>query len=207
MKRILFGFAILFLCLNIYSQTVLDTGDINPGYYFDIGMYNNFGEFLSSPHIFLAFKYGFSRSTEFFTYIDYGRYFKGASAKTGLSVGMGARFALIKEGEFDVPLAAHFKIKGDTDIISGMDLYNIYANVCISYDLLEMLSLKPYTSFGIRYTNAKLYYKDHGHHKMDEQRAFITFGTEYRIDWHYSVFGEITFSDEINVGASFRLNL
>lgn len=207
MKYSMFIIIIGALCLSTYSNVVLDTGDISPAFRFDIGAYNNFGELYTSPHLFLAFKYGVSTATEFFGYMNYGRYFESPYSTSAISVGIGSRLALIKEGEFDSPVAAHFKIRGDVDTNSGMNLYNVYTNICMSYNLMEVFSLKPYMSIGLRYTNAKLENLKEGSLKFDETRAFITFGTEYMVTWHYSILGEITFSDVVTLAASIRFTL
>ncbi len=209
MKKLFFFMlmVVFMVCSTVYSQVVLDTGDIAHGLFFDSGLYNNFGDEYSSPHIFLLLKYGFSRSTALYCYIDYGEYFKHPYDKNGIAVGAGAKLALIKEGELDIPLAANFGIKGDADIISDMDLYNIVANVTASYNILEEMSLKPYISLGIRYTDYKVYTEHFNDMDSDDYRGFAVLGTEYRINDLYSIFGEISVSDDITAGASFRMNL
>jgi hypothetical protein len=207
MKRILLFLLVLPFAINSFSQVILDTGDINSGFYLDAGLYNNFGDQYSSPHGFLMIKYGLSRSTALFGYIDYGRYFKDPYDKHGPAVGAGVKLALIKEGELDIPLASSFVLKGDIDIISDMDIYNLYAYAVVSYNLLDEAGLKPYISFGMRYTDVKLYRGQFGNIASDDTEGFITAGTEYRINQKYSVFGEMTFSDEATAGASLRISL
>lgn len=189
------------------AQFILDTGDISQGLTFDSGLYNNFGDLYSSPHIFAKLKYGLSRSTEIFGYIDFGKYFKGPQSKTGVSAGAGARFALVKEGELDHPISGHFGIKGDADIISGIDIYNIYANVCFSYNLIDTVKLKPYLSLGLHYNNSRLYLRHESNLAEDNTNLFATLGTEYEIDRRYSVLGEFTFSEEITIAVLFRINM
>jgi len=187
----------------LHGQVVLETGSIQESLFLDGGLYYDFDAAVDSVHLLARLTYGMSRSTAFFIILDYGTYFPDSIDTSGLAVGVGAEFALVKRGEFSQPLAGSFVLRGDIDVMDDLKYYNMLAYTVFSY-APEHWPVIPYAALGLRYTDYTYEAKELGEQTADSTRGFVSAGACVPLSAGLRMHGEISYSKDLTASLMLR---